>query len=406
MRRKALWLTAAGLVLLFGVYHYVRTGKAVDVKMQEVRRGELLVTVTSTSTGTVKSEKEVRVTAERSGRLKRLEFDEGDVVRRGQLLAELDSEELLLEIKRVRASLAARERRKAELQAALQSLRTEVASKIKEAEAVLKEVGWRYQGFKELFERGYISKMELEDVKRQYETALASREIALSGRKRIEAKERELELQEALIREVEAELERLGLDLRRSSITSPIDGVVTSRAVLPGDTLARGTVVATVVGTEQLYIEAPVDEADVAKVRPGQEVRVVMDAYPGEVFRGVVKGLSPIVLGKRLEARTFRVKVVLMQVPATLKPGMSADVEVITGRVEDSLVVPTQSIIEKGGRRLVYIVDDGRARLKEVKTGLFNWNFTEVREGLKEGDLIVVNPDVPGLKDGVRVTSD
>jgi HlyD family secretion protein len=378
----------------------------VSVKVETVKRKEFLVTVTSTSTGTVKTDTEVRVSAERAGTVKRTLFEEGDVVKKGALMAELDYKEVMLKRRGVESAVKAKRRRIEEIKNLIESLRAEVEADISETKSVLDEEGQRYNSYRKLYEKGYVSKITLDEAKRRYDVAVASHKRALSGYNRLKAKEEELRIQRDLIRESESELKLIELNYRRSFIRAPIDGVVTSKNVKAGDTLMTGAVVATVVDPERLYIESPVDEADIGRVRLGDDVRVIMDAYPEQTFDGKVVSISPVVLGKRLEARTFKVKVLLNERPPTLKPGMSADVEIIVGRVEGGLIVPTQSIVESGGKKLVYQIVDDRARLKEVKTGLFNWSFTEIKEGLNEGDRIVINPDVPGLKDAVRVRVD
>ncbi|HDO36613.1 MAG TPA: efflux RND transporter periplasmic adaptor subunit, partial [Nitrospirae bacterium] len=235
------------------------------------------------------------------------------------------------------------------------------------------------------------------------DVAEASYRRAAARRSQLDAEREAFNALKEKIKETEARDELTRLDYNRSFITSPIDGVITALPVKVGETLARGAPVATVSDTANLHIEAPVDEADAAKVSKGQEVRIIMDAYPDKVFYGTVSAISPVVLGKRLESKTFRVKVDFKNHPPMLKLGMSADVEIIVGKVRDSLIVPTQSIMEVKGKRYVYMISDNKARYREVQTGLYNWNFTEVGSGLKDGDVIVTNPDTPGLKDGVSV---
>jgi hypothetical protein len=124
---------------------------------------------------------------------------------------------------------------------------------------------------------------------------------------------------------------------------------------------------------------------------------------PGRTLRGRLYKISPAVSGERQEARTFNIRVALEEGREFVKPGMSADVEVIVARRRDALFAPSQAILEREGKRRVYVITDGRARFTTVKVGESNWSSTEILEGVREGDRVVVNPDTPGLSDGSRV---
>jgi len=109
------------------------------------------------------------------------------------------------------------------------------------------------------------------------------------------------------------------------------------------------------------------------------------------------------VLGEKHETRTFEVRTRVVDEDVDLKPGMSADVEIVVGKAEDTLAVQSQAVIERDGKRFVYVKDGSRARLREVKTGLFSWTLTEITDGLRASEEVIITPDVKGLKDGVRV---
>jgi HlyD family secretion protein len=109
------------------------------------------------------------------------------------------------------------------------------------------------------------------------------------------------------------------------------------------------------------------------------------------------------VIGAKQETRTFEIWTYFEEKPPFIKPGMSADVEVITDHLQNVLSVPTTALVEREGKKMIYLVQKGRANLKEVEIGLSNWNFTEVRKGLEEGEIIVENADAKGLKEGVEV---
>jgi HlyD family secretion protein len=128
-----------------------------------------------------------------------------------------------------------------------------------------------------------------------------------------------------------------------------------------------------------------------------------MDAYPEKAMKGEVYMISPVVLGNKQEARTFEARVRLLDATIKTKPGMSADVEVIVSRKDHVLLIPSQAIIEKNDAKYVYVGNGSKAVLRQIKTGQLNWSYTEVTEGLQEGDIVITNPDIPGLKDKTRI---
>ncbi|MBM4135874.1 MAG: efflux RND transporter periplasmic adaptor subunit [Nitrospira sp.] len=395
---------------LLGIAAFIvnKTFKAVEIKTVRVERQNLTVTVTATSTGTIKADEEVRLTAQRIGRISKLYIKEGSLVKAGDLVAEIDPDETMYNLQMAQAALQRMQARLDELKAAYNPLRIEVETTIDKAKANLQEAEKRLKRFMDLSAKGYISQIEVDSMQRDHDVAKATYESALSGREQLIARAEEIKAQEAAVREAKNYLSLARLNYDYSFVSSPLSGVVTSVPVKIGDTAAKGTLMASVVSTDSLYIEAFIDEADIAKVSKGQRVHVSMDAYPDRIFEGEVYMISPIVLGGKQEARTFEVRVILNQVQdkergITVKPGMSADVEIIVDSVKDKLVVPSQAIIERSGGKFVFVKRGSIARVIPVKTGLYNWNLTEIVSGLKEGDIVATNPDTPGLEDRARV---
>ncbi|MBI4684048.1 MAG: efflux RND transporter periplasmic adaptor subunit [Nitrospirae bacterium] len=344
------------LVLIFLAAFFIikRSFNAIEVKVSPVKRQELTITVTATSTGTIKSGTEMKITAQRAGRISKLSVEEGDILKPGSGIAEIDTDEALLNLQIARSSLD-------------------------KTIAVFKEAEARLRRFSELKEKGYISELEADSVHREYDVASAN------------------------VKEAKNSLSLAKLNYDYSFVKSPIHGVVISRPVKLGETVAKGALVVNIVSTEDLYIEAFIDEADVARVKTGQEVSITMDAYPGKIFNGEVYMISPVVLGGKQETRTFEMRTRLKDKGIIVKPGMSADIEIIVDSAKDVLVVPSQAVIEREGRKFVFVKSDSHARLKHVETGRFNWNFTEVISNIKDGDIVIINPDVSGLEDGKRV---
>jgi RND family efflux transporter MFP subunit len=325
-----------------------------EIKGVPVNRQDIEVTVTGTSTGTIKSDVEVNITAQRTGRITKLYVEEGDIVKAGGMVA-------LLDISEAEASL-----RKAE-------------AEFRQAEANLSNIRLEHKRKETLYKEDLITRHDFDNVFTRLSVAEAEIDRAKAAK----------------------EIARLQYDY--SFIKSPINGVVSKRYADVGDTMTPGPLIASVVDTGNLYISAPIDEADVGSITVGQPVRVTMDAYPQMIFTNKVIKISPVITGEKHEARTFEVRVTSPKDKITLKPGLSADIEIITGEAKNVLVVPSQSVIEKEGGTFVFIAENGAARQRKVVIGIRNWNFTEIKQGLKQGEIVIITPDRPGFKQGVRI---
>ena len=209
--------------------------------------------------------------------------------------------------------------------------------------------------FQELKDKGFVSQSDLDVVKREHDVAKASSTAAFAARQQIGAREEEIKAQAAAVEQSQREYNLAKIMLDYSFIKSPIAGVVTARPVKIAETVPVGALIASVVSTDSLYIEAFIDEADAAKIAIGQQVNVTMDAYPEKAMKGEVYMISPVVLGNKQEARTFEARVRLLDKSIETKPGMSADVEVIVSKKEHVLIIPSQAIMERNDAKYVYV---------------------------------------------------
>ncbi len=402
-KKKLFWLILLVCIILAFVI-YRATVRGVQVNGYLVKKKDLVISVTGTSTGTIKADNEVKLSAQRIGRISRLAVEEGSEVAAGGSIAELESDEVQQRLLLASASMQRMAAQLDALKLGLASFKADVEANINKARAVLDEAEARLKRYQELKDKGFVSQSDLEVVKREHDVAKASSMAAIAAREQIRAREEEIKAQAAAVEQSRREYNLAKIMFDYSFIKSPIAGVVTARPVKVAETVPVGALIASVVATDSLYIEAFIDEADAAKIAIGQQVHVTMDAYSGTVMKGEVYMLSPVVLGNKQEARTFEARVRLLDKNIKTKPGMSADVEVIVSRKEHVLIIPSQAIIERNEAKYVYVANRNRAVLRQIRTGQFNWSYTEVTEGLQEGDTIITNPDVPGLKDRSRIT--
>jgi HlyD family secretion protein len=401
-RKTSLYLILLVAIIL-AIFLYRATLSGLEVNGYLVKKKDLVISVTGTSTGTIKADNEVKLSAQRIGRISKLSVEEGSLVVAGGRIADLEADEVQ---QRLLLASATMQRMNAQLDAlkfGLASFKAEVESNINKANAVFEEAEARLKRFQELKEKGFVSQSDLDVVKREHDVAKASSISAVAALQQVGARAEEIKAQAAAVEQSQREYNLAKIMLDYSFIKSPIDGVVTSRPVKIAETVPVGALIASVVSTDSLYVEAFIDEADAAKVAIGQQVNVTMDAYPDKPMKGEIYMLSPVVLGNKQEARTFEARVRLLDKGIKTKPGMSADVEVIVNKKEHVLIIPSQAIIEKNEAKYVYVGNDNKAVLRQIKTGQLNWSYTEVTEGLHEDDIVITNPDIAGLKDRARI---
>jgi HlyD family secretion protein len=187
-------------------------------------------------------------------------------------------------------------------------------------------------------------------------------------------------------------------------VLAPFDGIVSQRMVEVGESVIPGQPVLEVVSLDRLYVSAPLDEIDIGRVREGLPARVTLDPYRGRVWQGVVTRVSPVVNDVREQNRTLEVEVEMTPDPEAPepKPGTSADVEIVLAKRDGVLRVPTQAVIE--GKR-VLAIENGKAVERPVKTGLRNWDWTEITDGLREGAAVITSLEKQGVKAGARVAA-
>jgi len=325
-----------------------------------VTKGGLEVAVSAP--GKVRPAKTVLVKSRAAGEIEEIKVDEGDTVRRGELLILLDPE-----LERSRLLKA-----EAELRAAKAAVKQ---ARIKHEQAV--------DDFKrtaELFEERMVSEAEYIEDKRRVELSEAELSAARSSKR-------------SAVHAVEEARDRLS----HTEIKAPMDGTVLDLAVSEGQVVSSatsgldtGTLLMTLADTGNLLVLAEVDETDVAKVEAGQRARIELDAFPGLVLPARVLKVSP-------EAREQgAVTVVEVRVGienrkgAELRPGMTASVEIVTASVEDALLLPVEALRERKGERGVVVMKDGSTEWRPVKTGPADWKMMSIEEGLSEGDSVVM----------------
>lgn len=386
-----------------GGYWYFRDLNTITVKTKKIARGLFLYTVTSTSSGTLKADRIAKVASRISGRVTSVNFSEWNRVKEGDELITLDPDEAAANTKMTEANLNLARVRYEKAKAAYELEKKLVDSRVSETEATLKEAASALSRTKDMMKQGIYSTQQLDSAVKNFDVAKASNDSALAGKETVVLKEKEMLAATAEIRQLEEALKIANIQQNYLAIKAPFGGIVSLKSVELGEMVLPGTPLLEIMDDNSIYIHAPVDEADLYKIRAGQEVKISIDSYPGKKFTGKLYEISPTVSQEKQEGRTVSVKISLDPQGEILRPGMSCDVEIMVDQVQGALLVPTNLLMGRVDSKYVFVVENGIVKKRDLRLGLSNWDFTVVAEGIKEGEEIISSIDILNLKEGSRV---
>lgn len=396
-----LLLITAGIL-----FFYLRPSVSVPVKIITVKRNDFTVAISAATTASVKSNMEINISPQMSGRLIKFPLKEGDTVKKGEVVAQIDEREVRLQVEQAGESLNQARSRLEQIRIEIDLLKKTISTQIAETKATLDEAEGEIKRKQKLFDDGLISYQERDMAIRARDVAAARYENAIANKTQINIKEQELSAVNNRIKELKAALSLSQLQMEYSTIHSPIDGVVSKRFTEVGENVIPGAALLRLIDPDDLYIEVAIDEYDAKHLKVSQEAMIRLDAFPGKEFSGTVLHVSPVVIGERQQTRTFLVRVKFKEKNIKVVPGMSADVEIIADKVANIISIPTSTIVEREQKKMVYVVREGKAFLTPITKGITTWNASEVTSGLSEGDRIVINPEVLNLQDGIVVKSE
>jgi HlyD family secretion protein len=373
MRRILIIL--ALLAAIGAAFWWFNKPNLISVALTVAEIGKVEASVANTRAGSVEACLRTRLSPIIGGRIAYLGVKKGDHVKKGQVLLRLWNDD-----QQAQSNLA-------EKQVNTSSKRiTEVCTLADNAEREAARMA-------KLREKGFIS--EGGEEKARYEAK--SRRAACNAAR-------------ADVTQAQARVKVTKVEQDRTVLVAPFDGIVADIVGELGEyTTPSPPGVATppaidLIDNSCLYIEAPMDEVDAPKISVGQIARVTLDALPNKVLAGHVKRVAPYVVAVEKQARTVDVEVSLDN-PEDIKKllvGYSADVEVLLDSRDNVLRVPTSTLME-GNKVLVYNATSKTLEERAVKTGVSNWEYTEVTDGLKDGDQIVTSLEREGVKAGAKV---
>jgi len=370
---KYLPYVAALLLLAIAVWYFTRPAPLL-VQLAKAERGVVEATVSNTRAGTVKACRRAKLAPPAGGQIAHLLVKKGQRVKANQVLLELWNDDLEAQARLAREQLATAQTQ--EQQACVQADLAE-----KEAERA-----------RQLKDSGFISAEGLDQKVSAAKVSRAGCEVARS----------QIDQSRSRVAVAKATLERMILRAPFDGIVADISGELGEYATpSPPGILTLPAI--DLIDDLCMFVSAPIDEADAANIKVGQVARITLDAIKGKSFAGKVKRIAPYVLELEKQARTVEVEVEFVEAPndENLLVGYSADVEIVHATRANVLRIPTQTLLE--GKRVLLYRADGVLEERTVKTGLANWEQTEIAAGLNEGDQIVLSLDRAGVKAGVRV---
>jgi len=347
--------------------------KPVPVTVYRVGTGRVEDTVVNSRAGTIKSRRRAKMSPGIPGLVTEIAVKKGTRVKQGEMLLQLDDSEHRAQVQLARSTL--------------EEARSAVQQTQLEAEQAQRD--WK--------RTQALAKNEVlpENLMDRDRTRALTTEVACAGAR-------------ARIQEREASLEAAKATLDKTTMKAPFDGVVLDVTTEVGEWISPSPPgvfippVVDLIDPATLYLSAPIDEADVARIKTGLPVRITLDAFRGRSFAGTLTYASSYVETRQEQNRTLEVEAVFKDnpLPANLLPGLSADLEAILDARDNALRIPTYALLE-GSR--VMVIHEERLVERPVKTGLHNWKYTEITSGLAQGERVVVSLDRPEVKQGARV---
>ncbi|HOQ46511.1 MAG TPA: efflux RND transporter periplasmic adaptor subunit [Bryobacteraceae bacterium] len=394
-KRGRRWISAAAAIVLlggawFGLKAAFKPDNRIDPsRLAAVERGDIARSVVAT--GKIEPLAKVEVKSKASGIVKKIFFHYSDRVKKGDVLVELDKEELQARVREARAALLAAEA------AEEAAIATHEKNKVEAEGPDLPFLKSSMERAQQLKAQGLIAQAVLEEAEKNYQLALNRQMTALRN---ISVSRADVARAKAQVAQARAMLDRAEEDLRNATIVSPMDGIVLSRDVEVGDAVSsilvlgsQATKIMTLGDVSDVYVLGKVDEADIGKVYLGQPARIVVESFKDKKFVGRVTKISPLGVEKD-NVTTFEVRVSIHNPSGELKANMSANAEIILEEKKNVLLVPEAAVIYDRQRNTFLEIPDpasetGRRRIA-VKLGISNGVKTELVSGLQEGEQVIL----------------
>ncbi|MGO9274280.1 MAG: efflux RND transporter periplasmic adaptor subunit [Terriglobia bacterium] len=394
-RKRRRWILITVIIVLvagatIGLTAALRPGHQIDPsKLAAVERGDVARSVVAT--GKIEPLAKVEIKSKASGIVQKIYHDYGDMVRQGQVLVDLDKEQLQASVSEAQASLLA-------AQAAVESAEATYQRNVVDAEGPdLPFLKATVERDRKLAAEGLVASSALDDADKAYQIALNKQ---MSAQRSVAVSKADVARAKAQVAQAQASLDRVEEDLRNSTVVSPMDGIVLSRDVEVGDAVSsilvlgsQATLVMTLGDMSTVYVLGKVDQADIGKVYLVQRARIVVESFKDKKFEGKVTKISPMGVEKD-NVTTFEVRVSIQNPAGELKANMSANAEIILEEKPNVLLIPESAVVYDKDRNTSVELPDPKSdtgrRKVAVKLGISNGIKTELVSGLTEGQKVIL----------------
>lgn len=357
----------------------------VQVAAAEIRKVDKTISVT----GSLLPDETVTVSAEVPGRVAAIRADFGQRVRKGDVLAEIDRQELALQLERARASLAQALAR-AGLRPGQEDAAPESTPAIRQATAQMEDARSRYENAAKLVATGDIARERFVEIEKAY----------LARKAALEAAQDELRVLLANIQALRAEVRLAEKRFNDTLVRAPFDGAVAARMISPGQYTKENTPILTLVKTHPLRLRVEIPESAASEVRTGTALSFATDAAPGVLFHAVVRELNPSLEAR---SRSLVAEARMVEPDARLKPGMFVQVRLVTARGAEVVTVPRNAVYTVAGLSKIFVIRGGKAVEVRLAPGQEVEGWVEVPGGLvRPGEPVAVS-NLPALVDGAPV---
>ncbi len=379
------------------------------LKTVNVKKGELAVKITAT--GVVQPNYKVEVKSKASGQIIHFPFEEGDALEAGQLLLRLDKSDEQRNVSKSKAELSSAQANLSKAQTALTLQKNKyrndletAESSVKAAEANLIEAKDQLRRQRDLFRQKVASEESLiraeTEFKVNQEKLIQSKsqlQAAIDSKYDIELRASEIELAEAEVKRAEIALDEANERLEETEIFSPIKGILIQKSVEQGQIISSGisnvsggTALAVIADMDRLFITADVDETDIGSIAVDQEVIITTDAFPTNEFKGRVKRVAPQGVVEN-NITIFKVKIeVTGEGISLLKPMMTANVEIISHKIPDTLYLAREAINKDDEGQFAIILEADMPQKARIKSGIRNPIYSQILSGLVKDQEVIV----------------
>jgi membrane fusion protein (multidrug efflux system) len=368
-------------------------GQAPLVEVAPVTQG--LIEEKILRTGDIAPYAQVIIYSKVQGWVEKINVREGDRVKVGQVLATLDSREAEATVAQSKASLEAATARLKQVKATSEEI---IQSQMQQAKANLDLAEEDLKRSRELSQKDFISRQQMDEARTKHSVAKANYDLALNN-VRQKTWENDIALAEAQVQQAKATLDLNRAQLANLIILAPMNGKITKRYVDPGIMVKDTTPILAMMDLDEVKMMVNVIEKEFVRLQKGKEVKVTVTAFPNRTFQGRIAIITPAL---DLQSRTAEIQISIPNPGYILNPGMFGRVEALLRSDPNATLIPIQALITEEDKDYVYALKDGKAYRRPVQKGISKDTVVEIIRGLSPGEQ-VVTAGQEFLRDGIPV---